>query len=287
MIQATQGDYEQILKLLRDMDLPPRQVLIDAKIYEIDLGKAFSSDVAATYQDKGADPKGAAHHLLASLASGATNLSDGFLVGKTKELLASVQLLESEQKAKNLSAPSVIATDSIPASINVGVEVPVLTAQAVTGAQQNGSSLFANTVSNVNTGVTLNVTAQVNPSGIVTLIINQDVSSPQAPPAGGIQSPSFSKRSVQTQVTVQDGDTIAIGGIIQESTGFSTSGVPFLNRIPVIGAAFGSRSYSKSRTELIIFMTPRVIYDTNQIQEASDELEQNLRHLRRDIKNDR
>ncbi len=162
--------------------------------------------------------------------------------------------------------------------------MPVLTAQAVTGAQQNGSSLFANTISQVNTGVTLSTTANVNQSGIVTLIINQEVSSPQAPPAGGIQSPSFSKRMVQTQVTVQDGDTIAIGGIITESNTYSTAGLPFLNRIPVIGAFFGNRSYSKSRSEMIIFMTPHVIYDTNQIQEASQELQDRMKRLRRWVK---
>lgn len=284
MIQATAQDYEQIVKLLRDMDLPPRQVLIDARIYEIDLGNNLSTSLAATLQDKGTSTDRAAHHIIGSLAGAATNLTDGFLVGRTKELLTAVQALEGETKAKIISAPSVIATDSIPASINVGVEVPTLTAQAVTSAQQGGNSLFANTVSDRNTGVTLNITAQINPSGIVTLLINQEVSAPQAPAAGGIQSPSFSKRSVQTQVTVQDGDTIAIGGIITESNTFSTSGIPYLNHLPLIGAAFGSRSYAKARTELIIFMTPRVIYDTNQIQEASDQLKDNVKRLKRMIR---
>jgi general secretion pathway protein D len=285
MIQARPADYEQILKLLRDMDIPPRQVLIDARIYEVTLDNAFSSGIAATFQDKSTGT--AAHHFFGALTgAGATNLTDGFLVGRTKELLAAVQLLETEQKARSLAAPSVIATDSIAANINVGEEVPVLTAQAVTGAQQGGTSLFANTVSNVNTGVTLNITAQVNPSGIVTLMINQDVSAPGPPPAGGPQSSTFSKRTVNTQVTVQDGDTIAIGGIIQETNGFSTTGIPGLNRIPILGAAFGSRSYTKHRSELIIFMTPHVIYDTNQIQEASDQLEQNLKMLRRHIKDE-
>ena len=79
------------------------------------------------------------------------------------------------------------------------------------GIQQGGSSLFANTVANRSSGVTLSIMARVNSSGIVTLTINQNVSSPQAPPAGGIQSPSFQNRSFQTQITVSDGDTVAIG----------------------------------------------------------------------------
>jgi general secretion pathway protein D len=201
------------------------------------------------------------------------------LVGQSRELLAFLSLAENATRTKVISAPSVIATDSIAASINVGVEVPTLTAQAVSPVQAGGTSLFANTISNRNTGVTLNILARVNPSGIVTLVINQDVSAPQAPAAGSIQSPSFSKRSISTQVTLQDGDTIAIGGIINETDASSSAGIPVLHKIPVLGAAFGGRSYSKERSELIIFMTPRVIYDTNQIVEASDELKSRLRRL--------
>jgi general secretion pathway protein D len=202
------------------------------------------------------------------------------LVGESRELLGILTAQETQGKTRLISAPSVIATDSIPASINVGQEVPTLASQAVTGAQQAGTSLFANTIQNRNSGVTLGVVAMVNPSGIVTLEINQEVSAPVAPAAdASIQSPSFSTRNVQTQVTVQDGDTIAIGGIIQESDTWSTSGVPLLHRIPVVGLAFGSKTTSKERTELVIFMTPRVIYDTNQVIEATDELKSKFKRL--------
>jgi len=84
---------------------------------------------------------------------------------------------------------------------------------------------------------------------------------------------------VKTQVTVQDGDTISIGGIIQESDGATSSGIPFLHRLPVIGAAFGNKSTSHSRTELIVFLTPHVIYDTNQIAEATEELKAKLKRV--------
>jgi general secretion pathway protein D len=163
--------------------------------------------------------------------------------------------------------------------------VPTLTAQAVTGVQSGGTSLFANSITNRNSGVTLSILARVNPSGIVTLIINQEVSAPEAPSSSAaIQSPSFSKRSVQTQVTVQDGDTIAIAGIINESNTESSGGIPFLHRLPIVGYAFGSKQYSKSRTELIVFMTPRVIYDTNEIADASDELKNRVKKLKKMIK---
>ena len=167
----------------------------------------------------------------------------------------------------------------------VGQDVPTLSSQAVTGAQVGGTSLFANTVQNRSTGVGLNILARVNSSGVVTLVINQDVSAPIPPPVGvTVNSTSFSKRNVSTQVTVQDGDTVSIGGIIQESDAQTSAGLPFLHRIPILGFAFGGKSSTKARTELIVFLTPRVIYDTNQMAEASDELKTKLKGLQKLIK---
>jgi general secretion pathway protein D len=288
LIQATAPDYERILKLLRELDVPPRQVLIEAKIYEVTLTGAFASGVSAMLQRSGSNDLGASGTLanLSTRTAQATTsaagilLTAGTLVGQTRQLLGILNASEDNRNTKVISAPMLIATDSIPASINVGQDVPTLTSQALTGAQSGGNSLFANTISSRNSGVTLSVLARVTDSGVVTLMIDQEVSSAQAPSANSaIQSPSFQTRSVSTQVTIQDGDTIAIGGIIQESKASSSAGVPWLHRLPVIGAAFGAKSTSTGRTELVIFMTPRVIYDTNAITEASDEVKSKLKRL--------
>jgi len=281
LIHAAAQDYENILRLLKDLDVPPRQVLIEAKIYSVDLTHAFSSDVQAKLQQVSGTTS---HTFLGNFGSGVTNLSTASLVGQSRELLAAVQLSENESRAKVLSAPSVIATDSIPATINVGTTVPTLTAQAVTGVQQGGNSLFANSVAQQSTGVTLNIVARVTPSGVVTMIIDQEVSDPTPTTTSNIQSPSFDSKSIHTQLTVQDGDTVAIGGIIDERSTVSMNGIPLLHRIPIIGAAFGFRSYSKERTELIIFLTPRVIYDTNQMSDATDELKGRIKLLKKDVK---
>lgn len=288
LIHATQTQYQSIAKLLRQLDIPPRQILLEAKIYEVSLSGAFASGVSAFVQRLQANGQtampGGTRKILGSLNEGATQLSAGTVIGASRELLAFLSLRENESRARVVSAPSLIATDSIPASITVGNEVPTLTAQAAGAVQIGGTSTFTQQIQNRQTGVTLNVMANVNPSGIVTLIINQEVSAPQPPAASSaIPSPSFSKRSVQTQITMQDGDTIAIGGIINEDSTMSTAGVPLLHRIPILGAAFGARSYSKSRTELIVFMTPRVIYDNTDLLEASDELKERVRKVRKYI----
>jgi general secretion pathway protein D len=288
LIQATPQEYEQLVKLLKELDVSPRQVLIEAKIYEVTLSDALSSGVQAYLQKRGTSSTGAnpvGRQLLGSISEAGASLSAGMLVGVSRELMVYLAAAADNRKAKVLSAPSIIATDSIPAMLNVGDEVPTLSSQGLSSGQSGGNSLFTNTVQNRSSGITLNILARVNSSGVVTLMINQDVSAPVAPAASSaIQSPSFSHRSVSTQVTVEDGDTVAIAGVIQESRTVSSAGVPILHRIPVLGALFGARSYSTGRTELIVLMTPRVIYDTNQIRDATEELRAKVKGLAKDIK---
>ncbi|MEO8596306.1 MAG: type II secretion system secretin GspD [Candidatus Solibacter sp.] len=286
LIQGTPQEYQQILNLLRQLDVAPRQVLIDARIYEVDLKGAFAMGVSAYLEKKDSGEGGAAARVLKAASSSAgVALTTGALVLRSHELLAAMTASETKSYTRVISAPSIIATDSIAASMNVGDDVPVLTSQAVGGVQQGGNSLFTNTVQNRSSGVTLSILARVNSSGIVTMVINQNVSSPQpASSSSSIQSPSFQNRSFSTQITVQDGDTVAIGGIIQESNLQSSAGVPFLHRLPGFGALFGAQNTSKTRTELVVFLTPRVIYDTNQISDATDEIRSGMKRLNRMIK---
>jgi len=294
LIQATEQQYEGIQQLIKELDIPPRQVLIEAKIYSIDLSHAFSTDVTAALQTLAGTTAGSstgtgaitstAASLLASLSGGGVTLTGSALVGRSRALSGVVSLMESENTAKVLSTPSIIATDSIAASINVGTTVPTL--QGSLSSAIGGS--VTTSYGSASTGIGLSIVARVTPSGIVTMIINQNISDPSSSgisgPGSDIDSPSFATKNISTQVTVQDGDTIAIGGMIQESTIASLSGIPLLDRIPVLGALFGSRSYSKERTELIMFLTPHVIFDSNQLIDASDELKDQIKMLRKEIK---
>jgi general secretion pathway protein D len=227
----------------------------------------------------------AGRQLIGAFDGATTTLSAGMLVGQSRQLFGLLTAQESTGRTKVISTPRVIATDSIAATITVGEQVPTLASQAVSSATVSGSSLFANTVQNVSTGTTMSITARINPSGVVTLQLDQTVSAPIAPTSGSaIQSPSFSNREVKTQVTVQDGDMIAIGGIINETKTESSGGIPFLHNLPWIGAAFGNKSITKERTELVIFLTPHVIYDTNAMSEASDDLINGMKRVQKLVK---
>ena len=279
LIQADAQRYQGILKLLKELDVPPRQILLEARIYSIDLTDQFASGVSAAYTKRTGDDRSLLTNLL---ADGTTTLSVGALVGGSKQLLAFLNLKENVGHIHILSEPSLIATDSIPASINVGTQIPVSTGS--TTLPSAGGVAVTQSISGVSTGITLEVNARVNPSGVVTLIVNQEVSSPVGSGSGNSLTPSFNQQTVQTQITTLDGDTIAIGGVIGETTTSGTAGIPVLSKIPYLGALFGSHTYSHERTELILFMTPHVIRDTADLLEASDELKTRIKKLQKYIK---
>jgi len=275
LIQADAQQYQGILKLLKELDVMPRQILLEAKIYSVVMSGSFAMGVQYFFQQA----SGKERKPLASLINGVTQLSAGTLVGQAKELLAFLSLSDNASNARVISEPSLIATDSIPAAINVGSQVPVLTGTVITPG--GGTNTQTQGISSHDTGVTLQVNARVNPSGVVTLIIDQEISNPTSTTTSNIPTPSFNQQVVQTQITMQDGDTVAIGGLISENTNSGSNGIPGLNRLPYVGGLFGSKTYSHDRSELIIFMTPHVIYDTNDLLEASQELKNSVRHLRK------
>ena len=280
LVQATPQEWDAVRGTLVDLDTPPRQVLIDARIYEVSLTDDLASGVSA-YLRARSQPRSDASLKGGFGLDGLADLSVGMLVGGTRELALFLEGSASEGRTRVISAPSLIATDNIPAEIVVGQTVPTLSSQAIAGgAFSEGSSLFTNTISNVQTGVRLSVTARVNASGIVTLRIMQEVSTPTGI-TGPIQSPTIDRRNVSTQVTVNDGDAVAIAGIIQERSTFETTRVPLLGRIPVLGRAFGNTYESTAKTELIVLLEPHVIYDQNQIATATEELRARMKSLLR------
>jgi general secretion pathway protein D len=282
VIQSTAQEYEELRRTLQELDIVPRQVMIEAKVYEVDLTGALSAGVSAFLRNRTA----AERKPLGSFATaeGSTtaslNVSVGTLVGMTRELMIFLNAAENRSEARVISAPSILASDNVRANINVGTEVPILTSQAlVRGTQVEGENLFTNTIQNRDTGVLLSITPRINSSGLVNMQIQQEVSAPLPPSATGIQSPSIQKRSISTQVVVRDGETIALGGIIQENRTTSKNRVPLLGDIPYVGALFGNTSRSSQRTELIILLTPTVIRDTNEAQQATAEFRQKLEKL--------
>jgi general secretion pathway protein D len=288
VVQSSPQDFETIQETIRSLDAVPRQVFIDAKIYEVDLTGALSMGVSYFLQQRSTANLGTVASFSAA-AVGALkaglNVASGTIIGNSRELLVFLNAQESRQNTRILSAPTVIASDNTDARIQVGQEVPLLTSQGTIAGGTGSQGLFSNTIQNRSTGIILTVTPRINSSGWVTLKINQEVSSPVAPdPGSGIQSPSIQIRSVNTQVTVMDGETIAIGGIILESRLLSKNRIPLIGDIPGLGLLFGTTTYSKTRTELIVLITPRVIENIDQASEITDELKSTLKDIKKDLR---
>ena len=291
IVQCSPQDYEVIEETIRQLDRVPRQVLINVKIYEVVLTDELSLGVSAFLQDRNRPTVPSPSATTASFGAGGAvsaglNLATRALMGDTRELVAFLNAAETRSRSRVLSAPTVIASDNVAANIQVGTSIPTLTSQGVIPGGTGGTSLFSNTISNRNTGVILSVTPRINAGGWVTLAVQQEVSSPGPPPTAGIQSPSINIRSVETQVTIKNGQTIAIGGIISESNGLSRNRVPLLGSIPVVGLLFGNTSRTNERTELIALITPQVMEDIEQAADLTEELKSTLKVLKKELSRD-
>jgi general secretion pathway protein D len=162
------------------------------------------------------------------------------------------------------------------AHIQVGNKVPINTTSI---SPTTGSTTTYSEATYLDTGVILNVQPRVNPGGLVYLNIGQQVSQVDRTQQLVNGNPTISQRELATQVAVQSGQTVLLGGLIQQDEGTSDSGVPVLSRIPVVGRLFGSTSRTHNRTELIVLITPRVISSADDARQITDEYQQKFESL--------
>lgn len=285
IVESTAAQYAEIAKTLKELDVLPRQVLIEARVYEVNLTGDLSFGLEYFLQQRTNQTK---NPLGSFSPTNALQLSAGAYIGDSRELMGFLNASENRSRVRVLSAPSILATDNTSATIQVGSSVPILTSQAVVGGVQVGSNtVFSNTVQNVDTGIILRVKPRITSTGLVSLEVSQEISNVEPIPATGIQSPSFTKRSIQTHTLVKDGDTIALGGLISYNVTTSRNRIPLLGDIPGLGLLFGSTSYSRQETELIVLLSPRIIRSGQDARDATKELRDKLQDLRTAFRKDK
>ena len=287
IVQASPHDYEILETTIHELDILPRQVLIDAKIYEVDLTGALSMGISAYLDRLSALPGPTPLITNASEASGTVNFSTFSILSSTRAVQAFLTATENSSRVRTLSAPSILVTDNTNARIQVGSEVPVPTGSSLTPVQSNGSSIFAQTIQYLDTGIILTVTPRVNASGIVTLNIAQEVSGAVPNTTSDIVAPVVNKTAFQTTVILKDGQPLALGGIIETTDNYTRSRIPIIGDIPGLGTIFGSTSKNTSRKELVLLITPHVVQDIQQGTSASDELLQQMREIRKMIEKEK
>jgi len=257
------------------LDAPSRQVLIEASLAEVTLTDELRYGVQWNYNGK----KGPV--TLSDSASGQVSRSFpglSYLFTGSTDISAVLNALESVTTVRVISSPKLVTLNNHEAMLQVGDEVPVTTQSAVSVTTPGAP--IVNSVQMQDTGVILGVTPRVNKNGLVQLDISQEVSNSVPTTTSGIDSPTIQQRKLSTTVVVKNGDTIALGGLITESRSKSKSGVPYLAKIPLLGALFRDTDNSMTRTELILLITPRVMRDDTEFQNVMDDLRGEFQSLK-------
>ncbi len=288
VIVATPQEYEVILPIIKQLDVLPLQVLIDATIVSVTLKDELKYGIS-WYLSQGNDAIGSTSlppspptfaSSLGTAAAAAAAASTGGL-SAIYSSGAVKALLNAQATANNInviSSPSLMVLNNQQAKINIGDQVPIQTSTSslpVAGGTTPSIAL-GSSIQYKDTGVTLDVTPRVNASGMVTMEIKQIVSTPVVTSTGVSTSPTIQKKEIESSVAVHDGETIVLGGLIDETVSSDKNGIPFLQDIPGIGPLFGGTDKKNNKTELVVLITPRVVKSKQDSRLISDEFKRKL-----------
>jgi len=275
MIYATGKEYRKIKVALEQLDVVATQVIIEASILEVSLTDELKYGLEWTFNNSiGSDYDGVG--ILAAAAAGPAAVVPGFsytITNSIGDISAVLNALAEESLINVISTPSVMVLDNHVAYIHVGDQIPINTGTTVSSG--------GTTVENIeykDTGVKLTVRPSVNAGGLVTMDIEQSVTDVGLiDPATGQRA--FLERSIRSRVAVRSGESVVLGGLIRENATDASSGVPFLHSLPFIGPLFGTVEKTDRRTELLVIITPTVIYNETDLREISAEMRSQVRHM--------
>ena len=273
IIYATQMDFRVLENLLKQLDVMPKQVVLEATVAEVTLKDDLKyglewylennynnvTGTMGTYKKLG---------LGADIFNYTYKILDGF-----QNLKVLISALATQNLVKILSSPKVTVRDGKTANLVVGTEVPIITSESTSSQLVTaGTSSLLRSIQYRKTGVSLEVTPTVQAKNVVTLEIQQEVSEAQTNTTSDISSPLILNRSVSTEVVAGDGQTIMLGGLIKENNSETVHKIPFLGDIPILKYLFSTTSISQDRTELVVMITPHIIHNTQQIDAVREAL---------------
>jgi general secretion pathway protein D len=277
LILARGVEYRQILTALKQLDVSPMQVLVEVTIAQVTLADNLSFGVEWFFRNKFGSATGVGQ---LDLGAGFASVVPGFSYALSgTDVRFVLNTLAEETNLSILSSPSLLVLNNQEATINVGEEVPVATEERQSTVVQPDDTPIVNSIEYRDTGVLLTVKPRVNAGGLVIMEVEQEVS--QAPSTGGIDrlTPRISKRQISSTVAVNSGDTIILGGLIQEERDLSEEGIPWFHKVPVMGALFGTKTDNQKRTELIVLITPRAISNSTAALQVTEEYRRRLQKL--------
>ena len=311
LVMATPGEYDSILAAIHRLDVQPLQVQIEAKVLEVTLGgdlnygvqwwlsglknkQGLGSYTGSDFGTKGSSLGNFAgnpndRHQLQLGGGGSAQAANGpgiFYSFLNKDFQVAINALQQDTTTKTLSAPSMVVLNNQQASITVGTQVPIVTTSLYGLGNTTGTSGIAGVGTNtgigstsyVSTGSTLQITPRVNPGGLVFMDVAQELTVPGSTTATQ-PNPAISQRTLQTQIAVQSGQTVLLGGLIGENNSKGNTGVPLLSSIPWVGNLFKSTTNHRDRTEIIVLITPTVIYNAEDAKAVTQEYQDKFESL--------
>ncbi|KOR29158.1 hypothetical protein TI04_09310 [Achromatium sp. WMS2] len=287
LIRATPDQYNEIANALEQLDILPLQVLVEATIIEVTLKGSLRYGLDWFFKaSNGVYANEFAWNGNGSSTGGPTALNrivPGFnwsVIRNAGEVRAVLSALAGNNLVKVLSSPSVMVLDNHTARIQVGQEVPTLTGQTTDTTNINTT---VNSVNYKETGVLLTVTPRVTPGGLVIMEVEQIVSDVTQLTSGNINSPTISKRQINSTVAVKNDQVVILGGLIKDTRENGRSGVPGLSSLPVVGFLFKQTVKSSERTELLVILTPKVLRNDQDLTVVTEEFRTKLQGLKNDF----
>ncbi|MFQ5710011.1 MAG: secretin N-terminal domain-containing protein, partial [bacterium] len=277
LITAGPQEFQQIEKIVQQLDVKQQQVLVDVLIAEVSLDHTSAFGIEWQASKKVGDD----HHVVAGtdfgirndlLLGGLSGLSLGLLKGDISNVKGILVASVGEDNFNILSTPQLLTIDNHQAEIKVGNQVPFLVNSRLTDQETLVRSFNYQDV-----GLKLTVTPHINQNKYITLDLYQEVRSLSS--ATVFDAPLVSVRQIQTQVTVEDRKTVVVGGLIQNDRIENIKKVPVLGDIPLLGLAFKRKSVENKKSNLLVFITPYLITDSEVLEKISKERKQSLQEF--------
>ena len=269
VVYANAQDYRPVERALMVLDRPQLQVAIEATVAEVTLNDALNYGVQAFLSSQGQGGNSSLINLTAPLPVGKPGLNN-FLLGSTASLQVVLNALQNVTDVRVLSSPSLVVVDNQPAVLQVGDTVPVTTTSA-TSVQTAGAPIV-NQMTYVDTGIILRVIPRVHSNATVTLDVEQVVSQVKDDANATTLTPTISQRRVKSTVSVANGQTAVLAGLISEQRTNGGSGLPGIAGVPLIGGLLGNVGHSLQRTEIIVFIRPEIIRNSGDAQRVAEQL---------------
>ncbi|ASL01954.1 type II secretion system secretin GspD [Xanthomonas citri] len=299
LVRSTPQAWSSIRDVIEKLDVMPMQVHIEAQVAEVNLTGALSYGVnwyfenavnaasdSTTYGFGGAGlPSAAGRNIWGDIAGKVTGdgVAWSFL---GKNAAAIITALDKVTNVRLLQTPSVFVRNNAEATLNVGSRIAINSTSINTGI---GTDTSYSSVQYIDTGVILKVRPRVTKDGMVFLDIVQEVSSPGDRPAACTSATAtinaaacnvdINTRRVKTEAAVQSGDTIMLAGLIDDTTSDTSDGVPFLSKLPVVGALFGTKGKTSNRREVIVLITPSIVRNPQEARNLTDEYGQKFKAM--------